>query len=212
MQGFFEELMFNHAHYVYIVLFVWCIFEGEIALIIAGVLAHEGSVNLTAIIITAGLGAFCGDQIHFFIGRYNKKYITTKLSKQKRKFAIAHLLLQNYGWYIVFLQRFFYGFRAIVPISIGITRYEFKKFAFINFISSFCWAILISMLAYNFGDEIGNFFNITKQHWYIVIPIIILFVWAVYILIKKIEDEIINKRKDKYENRIIRRKHKQNQS
>lgn len=55
--------------------FLWCILEGELALILAGIFAHQGHVNLGFVIFIAGLGGFVGDQIYFYIGRYNKRYI-----------------------------------------------------------------------------------------------------------------------------------------
>lgn len=52
---------------------------------------------------------------------------TKKLKTQRRKFAVAHLLLQRFGWPIIFIQRYMYGFRTIIPMSIGITRYSAKN-------------------------------------------------------------------------------------
>jgi membrane protein DedA with SNARE-associated domain len=101
--------------------------EGETGLVMAGVLSHTGDLNLTTSIIVAGLGGFTGDQIYFYIGRYNKKYVHKKFKGQRRKFALAHLLLRKYGWPIVFAQRYMYGMRTIIPIAIGLTRYSGKS-------------------------------------------------------------------------------------
>ena len=127
MEETLKNLMLNYHQYAYIVLFAWCILEGELALVLGGILAHEGFIDVKLAIFVAGLGAFVGDQIYFYIGRYNQKFITQKLSRQKRKFAVAHLLLQKYGWMLIFVQRYLYGLRTIIPMSIGITRYDAKN-------------------------------------------------------------------------------------
>ena len=144
MEEFFIKLL---TEYVYIILFLWCIMEGEMALIMAGILAHTTHMHIVPAIFIAGLGGFVGDQIYFYLGRYNKKYIARKLHTQRRKFAIAHIMLKKYGWPIIFMQRYMYGFRMIIPMSIGITRYSSKKFAIINLVSAWCWAAATMVLA-----------------------------------------------------------------
>lgn len=186
--------MLEYHQYAYIVLFIWCLLEGELGLIFAGVMAHAGYMSVSLSILIAGFGAFLGDQFYFSIGRYNKKFITKKLNSQKRKFAIAHLMLQKYGWSIIFFQRYIYGFRAIIPMSIGITRYDQKKFALINFISSLCWASITIILAWYFGDEIWYFVNWIEKHWYIAIPIVILFFGLIYYSFKNMENKFLNKK------------------
>ena len=78
MEEFFIKLL---TEYGYIILFVWCIMEGEMALIMAGILAHTTHMHIIVAIFVAGLGGFCGDQIYFYLGRYNKKYIAKMLKK-----------------------------------------------------------------------------------------------------------------------------------
>ena len=46
MEDFLKELLFEYKNYAYGILFVWCLLEGEIALILGGILAHEGHINL----------------------------------------------------------------------------------------------------------------------------------------------------------------------
>ncbi|MDR3346118.1 MAG: DedA family protein [Campylobacteraceae bacterium] len=186
----FEELI---VRYGYIILFIWCILEGEMALILGGILAHKGEMDLGLAIFIAGLGGFAGDQMYFYIGRYFRKYINKKLKKQRRKFAIAHILLKRHGWPIIFMQRYMYGLRTIIPISIGITRYNGKKFAFINLLSAWCWAAITILLSYCLGEHIWNVLHIAKQHWYFAIPIVIAGAIAVILAFKRMEDNIYKK-------------------
>ena len=170
VEGIENKFMYLLKTYGYIILFAWSILEGEAGLIMAGLLSHTGDMNLYFAIFIAGLGGFAGDQIYFYIGRFNKSYVHKNFKGQRRKFALAHLLLVKYGWPIIFVQRYMYGMRTIIPISIGLTRYSAKMFAFINLISAWCWAAITIVPAWYFGEEILVVLKWAKEHWYYAAP------------------------------------------
>lgn len=180
VEGLENKFIFLMKKYGYIILFAWSILEGEMGLIMGGLLSHTGDMWLPMAIFVAGLGGFAGDQIYFYIGRYNKTYVYKKFKNQRRKFALAHLLLQKYGWPIIFVQRYMYGMRTIIPISIGLTRYNGKMFAFINILSAWCWAAITIIPAYIFGEEIIEIVHFAKNHWYIALPIVAVFGGLIY--------------------------------
>ncbi|CBG39909.1 putative integral membrane protein (dedA family) [Helicobacter mustelae 12198] len=163
------------ATWGYLILFLWSVLEGELGLIFAGIAAHMGHLNVWLAIFIAGLGGFAGDQIYFYIGRYNKAYIQKKLVSQRRKLALAHLLLQKYGWMIIFIQRYMYGMRTIIPISIGLTRYSALKFALINLISAWIWSAITILLAWVLGDQILEILKLFKQNPFIIVIFAVIF-------------------------------------
>lgn len=170
VEGVEQKFIYLLKTYGYVILFAWSILEGETGLLMAGLLSHTGDMNLYMAIFIAGLGGFVGDQIYFYTGRFNKAYVHKKFKGQRRKFALAHLLLQKYGWPIIFIQRYMYGMRTIIPISIGLTRYNAKTFAFINLISAWCWAAITIVPAWYFGEEILKVLHWAKEHWYFAAP------------------------------------------
>ncbi|MGB6329814.1 MAG: DedA family protein [Halarcobacter sp.] len=170
VEGIENKFVYLLKTYGYIILFAWSILEGEAGLIMAGLLSHTGNMNLYIAIFIAGLGGFTGDQIYFYIGRFNKSYVHKNFKGQRRKFALAHLLLVKYGWPIIFAQRYMYGMRTIIPISIGLTRYNAKMFAIINLISAWCWAAITIVPAWYFGEEILVVLTWIKEHWYYAAP------------------------------------------
>lgn len=170
VEGLENKFVYLLKTYGYIILFAWSMLEGEMGLIMAGLLSHTEDMNLYIAIFVAGLGGFAGDQVYFYIGRFNKAYVHRKFKGQRRKFALAHLLLKKYGWPIIFVQRYMYGMRTIIPISIGLTRYSGKTFALINLISAWCWAALTIVPAWYFGEEILEVLKWVKNHWYFALP------------------------------------------
>jgi membrane protein DedA with SNARE-associated domain len=177
--------------YGYAILFVWCILEGETALITAGIFSHTGDMNLALAIVAGALGGMAGDQFYFYIGRTNKNYIYKKLYKQRRKFAIAHMLLKQHGRKIVFLQRFLYGLRLVLPVSVGLTRYKWEQYILINSISSFLWATLYCGSAWLLGDEILALVAYAKSHWYFALPLLALFIGSIVLFFHKVEKHIL---------------------
>lgn len=170
VEGLNEKFLYLMQEHGYIILFAWSILEGEMGLIMGGLLCHTGDMWLFFAIFIAGLGGFVGDQIYFYIGRYNKSYVHKNFKGQRRKFALAHLLLKKYGWPIIFVQRYMYGMRTIIPISIGLTRYSAKMFAFINILSAWAWAAMTIVPVWYFGEEILKVLEMAKEYWYIALP------------------------------------------
>lgn len=185
----------------YVILFFWGILEGELGLIFAGLASHDGKMNLLIAIFVAGFGGFVGDQIYFYIGRFNRKSIQNSLKSQRRKFALAHLLLQKYGWPIIFIQRYMYGMRTIIPMSIGTTRYSGAKFAIINFLSAQVWAAITIILTWIFGEEIFIALDWFKGHPYLLIPLAIIIagsvLWYFQTQTKRVDRKILKLQKEK---------------
>ncbi|MFZ2969008.1 MAG: DedA family protein [Sulfuricurvum sp.] len=183
--------------YGYIVLFGWSMLEGELGLVMAGIMSHTGDMFLPIALLFGALGGFVGDQIYFYIGRYNKKYIHNKLRSQRHKFAIAHLLLIKYGWPIIFAQRYMYGMRTAIPMAIGLTHYSSRRFAVINLISAFFWAAMTIIPAYYFGKELLAVLGWIKAHWYFAIPLVIVIFGSLSYLFSRIEKNLLEKRRER---------------
>jgi membrane protein DedA with SNARE-associated domain len=167
-----ENLIKLLKEYGYIILFMWSFFEGETGLIMAGILSYTGDMNLWLAIVVAALGGFLGDQFYFYLGRWNKGWILEELGKHRRQVARARLLLRKYGVGVIFIQRFLYGMRTIIPMTIGLAGYDPKKFAFFNLISAFIWASVSIIPAYIFGEELLDLVKWLKQHWYVGLAIV----------------------------------------
>lgn len=196
VEGFENKFVYLMKEFGYIILFAWSILEGEAGLIMAGLLVSTGDMNLYLSIFIAGLGGFAGDQIYFYIGRYNKKFVHKKFKGQRRKFAFGHLLLKKYGWPIIFAQRYMYGMRTIIPISIGLTRYNAKMFAFINLISAWVWAAVTIVPVWYFGEQILKLLEIAKEHWYFALPFALAFGGSIVYYFHKATQKNIKEIKD----------------
>ncbi len=192
VKDFFSEqnLINLLKEYGYIILFIWSIFEGETGLVMAGVLSHTGDMNLFMAISVAALGGFVGDQIYFYIGRLNKEWLHREFSQHRRKFAKVRILLRKYGVWVIFVQRFMYGMRTIIPMTIGASGYSPKKFAFVNFISAYVWASVTIIPSYIFGKQILEILKWAKENWYIAGATLALSLLILWYLDRKMENRL----------------------
>jgi membrane protein DedA with SNARE-associated domain len=190
-QQFIEWL----KEYGYVILFLWSILEGEMGLVMAGTMSYTGDMNIYLAIFVAGTGGFVGDQIYFYIGRFNRQYIHKKLKSQRRKIALATILLEKYGWAIIFVQRYMYGMRTIIPMTIGTTKYSAKMFALINLISAYVWASITIILAYIFGEMIIEILHFAKEHIEFAIPVVLLLFVGIYFFFEHYTNNDKRKRK-----------------
>lgn len=146
-----EEIINSLSTYGYIILFIYTLGGGMVAIIAAGVLSYAGKMDINASIAVAFIANAIGDNLLFYISRYNKELVKPYIKKHRRKVALSHVLLKKYGDKIIFFQKFVYGIKTLIPLAIGLTKYSYLKFTILNIISAFIWALLLGFGSYKFG-------------------------------------------------------------
>lgn len=158
-----QEMLISLSTYGYIILFLYTLGGGMVALIAAGILSHMGKMDLSTSIFIAALSNAIGDMILFYIGRYNKDYVRPYIKNHRRKFAYSCLLMKKHGNKFLFIKKYIYGLKTLIPIAIGFTpSYSLNKFIVINIIASIVWALVVGISSYFIGgifEQISNFFN-----------------------------------------------------
>ena len=146
-----EDIFNNLSTYGYIALFIYSLGGGFLGLVAAGVLSYMGHMDLWLSIFVAFLGNAVGDVMLFWITRYQKSMMMETLRKHRRKLALSHILMKKHGDWVIFIQKFIYGLKTIVPIAIALTKYDFKKFAILNIFAAAVWALAFGLASYFFG-------------------------------------------------------------
>ena len=90
-----------------------------VAIIAAGVLSYAGKMDLSTSIVVAALANIIGSSFLFYMGRYNKSALMPYIKSHRRKLALSHILMKKYGDKIIFIQKFIYGLKTLVPMTIG---------------------------------------------------------------------------------------------
>ncbi len=159
-------------NYGYIVVFLLSLLEGETIVALAGIAAYEGYLRLDLVIAVAIVGAMCGDQIFFYIGRNKGKKFLTKRPKLLARLTRIQKLLERYPGAMTFGSRFMYGFRTIIPMALGTTKISGLRFFIFNLLGAVVWGIFFATGGYLFGNVIEHFIaNLKHAQKYIILGI-----------------------------------------
>ena len=148
----------------YIVLFLYSFGGGFLALAVAGVLSYAGDLNIYVTLIVAGSANFIGDQFLFFLARNNKAYAKQMMGKHQRKIALAHLMMRKYGSIVVFLQKYIYGIKTLIPLAMGLTKYDGRKFTLFNFLATIIWTLVVGIVSYMLGELVYTYVDEFKTY------------------------------------------------
>ncbi|PHR57064.1 MAG: hypothetical protein COA44_06645 [Arcobacter sp.] len=173
-----DDMLNNLETYGYVVLFLYSFGGGFVALMGAGVLSYTGHMDLTTSILVAFVANFIGDMVLFYMGRYNKKEVMVYMHKHKRKLALSHILMKKHGSWVVFLQKYVYGIKTLIPLAIGITKYDLKKFAILNLIAAALWSVVIGFGSFMAGEAIRSAYEVVAQKPWIA-PLVLLSIISV---------------------------------
>ena len=95
--------------YGYVIVFLYSLGGGMVAIIAAGVLSHLGKMDITVSIVLAAAANAIGDTLLFYVSRYNRAAVMPYLARHKRKLAFSQILFKQHGNKIIFFKKFIYG-------------------------------------------------------------------------------------------------------
>ena len=180
-----EDTFSNLATYGYIGLFLYSLGGGFVALIAAGVLSFMGKMDITMVILVAFVANALGDVLLFYMARYQKSMMMEGLRKHRRKLALAHIMMKKNGNWIILIQKFVYGIKTLIPIAIGLTKYDFKKFALLNVVSSAVWALVFGLGSYYSGNALVKVAGLIGDKPWIAPIILVVFGGALWLYMEK---------------------------
>src|SRR3990172_8889147 len=106
------------ADYGYLAILVGTFFEGETIVILAGVAANMGLLEIQRVIAAAVAGSFSGDQFYYYLGRHwGPKIIARRLSWQEGAQKV-YRLLHRHQYFLILTFRFYYGLRNVTPFPL----------------------------------------------------------------------------------------------
>jgi membrane protein DedA with SNARE-associated domain len=175
MESFIQE-------WGYIALFLYSFGGGMLAIAIAGVFSFTGDLNIVTVMIVAATSNFLGDTFLFYLARTNKNYAREMMTKHKRKIALSHLMMRKYGSWVIFIQKYLYGIKTLIPLAMGLTKYDMKRFTIYNLMASIIWAVIVGGLAYVLGQV---FLDSMEEYKYYGVVIILLLLLVIFNFLRK---------------------------
>jgi membrane protein DedA with SNARE-associated domain len=131
---------------------LWAVFlgatlEGDVSVILAGVLAHLGFFSLPGAIVTGACGGIVADVACYVIGRTHAAAIRDS-AIYRRVGPFVERLAQRIGPGEVALARFLYGTRVASMLVWGMYALPVVRFAVLDVIGCTLWSIVLSSLGF----------------------------------------------------------------
>jgi membrane protein DedA with SNARE-associated domain len=175
---FVNELLFQYGLYA---VFILVMLEGDITLLLAGVLAHSGffgDYSFAQVLIWGTIAGCLSDNIAYFSGR--------GFCEGVRKFRFYRAaqprlerLTNKFGPLSIFLSKYIYGLRWAACVFYGVGRMPSLRFLVLSFASCFLWVSILSGAGYFFSGAvmglIGDFERLGKVLLVIVLVGIVAF-------------------------------------
>jgi membrane protein DedA with SNARE-associated domain len=156
--------------------------EGETVLILAAASAHLGYLKLPAVLVAATVGAFVGDNVYFFAGRFYGPRLMQRFPSLARAVPRVDRFVGRWRALAVILLRFAYGLRIAGPIVLGAGRMRTLTFVWANALGAAIWALLLGAIGWGFGHAAASLFGDVARIEHIALGVFIAVVVLVSVL------------------------------
>jgi membrane protein DedA with SNARE-associated domain len=156
MEKEFYELVGQYGLYA---IFFLAMIEGDITLLLAGVLAHGaffGEYSFAKVLMVGTAGGVAGDQLAYAMGRGFRSSIRDRKFYRAARPRIERLT-ETFGPLTIFLSKYVYGLRTGSCIFYGVAKMSYTRFLPLTIASCFLWVLLLSGAGYFFHGIITNF-------------------------------------------------------
>jgi membrane protein DedA with SNARE-associated domain len=140
------------ASYGYPAALVGALFEGETVLVLAGLFAHRGVLNLPLLVALGAIAGSIGDIAYFALGR---RFGATLLERHPRFEPAAsrvNALIARFPNLAVIGIRFLYGLRTVGPAVIGASAIAWPRFLLLNACGALAWSACWVGAGYVLGE------------------------------------------------------------
>ncbi len=187
--------------------FALCTVEGDITLLLSGVMAHSnffGNWSFLKVFLAGTLGGVVGDTFGYLMGRIFREtvkgYAFYKMAQPR-----IERLIDKFGGFSIILSKYIYGIRAGMCLFNGIGRMPFWRFLVLDTISCSIWVTLLAGSGYFFSGAITSIIGDFKQigialFFIVMIGVIVFYVIERFWLSEKVEEvkpETIHKIEEK---------------
>jgi membrane-associated protein len=192
MEQQFYELV---AEWGIFAVFALCTVEGDITLLLSGVMAHGGlfgNWGFLKVIFFGTLGGMVGDSFGYLVGR-----MFHENAKDYRFYQVAQprveKLIEKFGTSAIVISKYIYGIRVAMCGFYGVGKMPFGRFIGLSALSCGLWVTLLSGVGYFFSGAITSMIGDFKQvgltlFAIVMIGIIIFYVIERYWLSERVED------------------------
>ena len=177
---------------------LWAVFfgtmiEGDLTLLLSGVLARAGLFSLGEAMLVGTAGGFVGDSLSYFIGaRFRGRaqsfhfFIRAKPRLQR--------LTNKFGVLSVFIVKYVYGLRTACAIFWGLAHFRYSRFAPLTIASCAAWVFILSGAGFTFATGLEKLIGDLRRIQ-IILLLGLIIVGTIYV-ITRFERRVIEEDKE----------------
>jgi membrane-associated protein len=133
---------------------------GDSLLVVAGLFAAAGKLNLAVLMVTLFVAAVVGDAVGYWSGKRVGHAIFTKPKSRffnPKHLKKAHDFYERHGGKTIIIARFVPIIRTFAPIVAGAADMSYKRFATYNIVGGFAWVVSMLLAGYFLGGLVEQF-------------------------------------------------------
>ncbi len=164
--------------------FLLVMLEGDITLLIGGVLAHSGFFgpnSFILLLIWATLGGFASDNMAYWGGRAFCEGV-----REFRFYRAARPRLERltnkFGALSIFLSKYIYGLRWAACVFYGVGRMPYLRFLTLSFFSCFLWVFILAGAGYFFSGAVMGLIGDFQRLGKVLLVIVVLGIVGFYLI------------------------------
>ncbi len=176
-------------------IFILTMAEGDITLLLAGVLAHGqafGDYSFLQVLLVGTLGGVASDQLAYALGR-GARYRVRGLRFYCAARSRIESLTDKFGMLSMFVSKYTYGLRWAACTFYGVAQMPYLRFLALSFASCFVWVLSLTAAGYFFHSAIYNLIGDFKKFPVILLCLVAAGIIGFYLaerywLSKKVEE------------------------
>lgn len=138
---------------------------GDSLLVVAGLFAAAGKLNLWLMLFTLILAAIIGDAVGYYSGKKVGQAIFTRPKSRffnPKHLQKAHKFYEKHGGKTIIIARFVPIVRTFAPIVAGAADMRYRDFVFFNIIGGITWVSSMLLAGYFLGGVVEQI----AQSWF----------------------------------------------
>ncbi|MUU41308.1 DedA family protein [Helicobacter pylori] len=170
----------------YLILFLYSLGGGYVGIVIASILsATTHALDIKITILVAFLGNMVGSGALVIFARYQKREFLKYFQKHRRKLALASLWVKRYAFLMIFINKYLYGIKSVVPLAVGFSKYPLKRFLWLNVFSSFLWALIVGSVSFQASDWVKTLYERLSHYTSFFVISFVLIALLIWFLLKR---------------------------
>ena len=204
-----DTLLNTFGNFVYLALFfivfaetglaVGFFLPGDSLLVVSGLFAAAGKLNVALVLLAFFLGSVIGDSTGYWTGRLMGKTLFNREKSfifKPSRVEKAKAFFEKYGVKTVILARFVPIVRTFAPLVVGATEMPYIKFLTFSILGGLLWILSMVLAGYFLGGVIERALDIKLEDHIEKVVIVVVFLSLLPPLIEFLKSKFGKKEKE----------------